>query len=301
MLEVTTHRTCKVPRPAVPRSRRLGAGIGLLIGCAIGPLARVAAAAEGATCAPAYERAQELRRRGGLVGARAQLLVCTQADCPAFIVADCRRWLDEVEAAMPTVVLAAQSSGRDLEAVKVSVDGRVLTTHLEGRAIPVDPGKHRFSFTAAGRRETQVDVIINEGIKHRLIMAELGQPLAEPTPAIELAAPPAQPARPMRPLARGLFVASAIGLAGFAGFGLWGLSQEHSLNDECAPGCSPARVDTVRRRYLAADVSLAIGAIALGLGAYLHGNSVDRGGPARVGLEVAEGGQGATLSFGERF
>jgi hypothetical protein len=34
--------------------------------------------------------------------------------------------------------------------VRVTVDGRELTTRLDGRPIPIDPGKHAFHFERGG-------------------------------------------------------------------------------------------------------------------------------------------------------
>ena len=284
-----------MPTPARPGWRVL-IGAVWLTSAAFG--APNAWAGAGEQCAADYERAQELRRAGSLVVARTKLLGCASAACPTFITTDCRRWLDEVDGALPSVVFAARAAGRDLERVEVKVDGRLVASRLDGRAIALDPGKHRFTFVAPGHGQGRVDAIINEGSKHRLIAVDLAERAgAAPAPplTLERRSPPASP----RPWVRGLFMTGAIGLAGFAGFGLWGLHGERGLRDECAPRCAPARVDGVRRRYLAADLGLAIGAVALGLGAYLDFRpQVDDGLP-RLAFDLVAGG--ATLSFGERF
>jgi hypothetical protein len=285
-----------------PRSRRgsLRSGRAALIGAlalAGAVDARAAWATVGEQCATAYEQAQELRRGGGLVEARAQLLTCTSASCPTFITADCRRWLDEVESALPSVVFAARRLGRDLELVQVKADGRLVTERLDGRAVAIDPGKHSFTFTAPGSPEVRVDAIINEGSKHRLITVDI--PMAPAPPALRVSdADRRREAPTMRPLTRGLFVVGALGVVGFAGLGLWGLHDERRLRDECAPGCAPTRVDRVHRQYIAADLSLAVGVVALGLGAYFHRWHGTEG-PPRFALRLVEGG--GTLSVGERF
>jgi hypothetical protein len=299
-----------LPRRPAPYLLIGTAGLVALLG------ARASWAAGGEQCATAYERAQELRRAGSLVDARAQLLTCASASCPAFITADCRRWLDEVEAALPSVVFAARKAGRDLEQVLVEVDDQLVAERLDGRAVAIDPGKHTFTFTAPGAAPARIDAIINEGSKHRLIAVDIAAsqlptpaqvaapalpPVDAPTQAVgaatDLDRRPAPPS--MRPLPRALFVVSALGLAGFAGLGLWGLHDERGLRDECAPGCAPARVDRVHRQYLAADISLAAGVVALGLGVYFHSRSPATEASPRFALGLVDGG--GTLGFGERF
>jgi hypothetical protein len=62
---------------------------------------RVARADAPADCDSAYERGQELQRAGKLAEARTQFEICSQKACAPFEVADCTRWLREVEAATP--------------------------------------------------------------------------------------------------------------------------------------------------------------------------------------------------------
>lgn len=60
-----------------------------------------------------------------------------------------------------------------------------------------------------------------------------------------------------------------LGLAGFGFFGLTGLSEESDL-DQCKPSCASNDVDAVRTRYLAADISLAVGVLAVGGASYFY-------------------------------
>ena len=63
----------------------------------------------------------------------------------------------------------------------------------------------------------------------------------------------------------------AIGLGVFATFGLWGYfgSPGYRSLQACAPGCSPADVDTVRGRFLVSDVGLAVGVVGAGVATVL--------------------------------
>src|SRR5262249_35056857 len=96
-------------------------------------------------CASASERAQQLRDDGKLRAAREQLVACAQRRCPSVIQGFCERLLSEVESDLPSVVVTARDAqGRDLEDVRVTVDGTPLVEHLGGTALWVDPGAHTF-------------------------------------------------------------------------------------------------------------------------------------------------------------
>jgi hypothetical protein len=312
-----------------------------MAGAALGPISAVAPARAAVDaverCAGSYERAQELRRGERLLEARAELHTCAEAACPAFIFRDCRRWLREVEGMLPSVVLSARQGGRDLERVKVQADGRLMTERLDGRALPIDPGKHAFTFTAAGAEKRKVEVVIVQGKKNQIVAVELSPP-PRPTPAPPAAPPPPtpaatpvavtppptapapapvvlsaplsvpllpppppeppsagtilqaeQPAPPgVRPMTLGLVATGALGLAGFAGFGIWGWRGEQSLGNSCAPDCSADQVNAISHRYLAADVSLGVGLAALAAAAYLHNRGDGSGGAPALTLQVGK-------------
>ena len=52
-----------------------------------------------------------------------------------------------------------------------------------------------------------------------------------------------------------------LGGAGFVLLSAWG-KKDNELLRQCAPSCQQASVDRVKQRYLAADVSLGVGAAA---------------------------------------
>src|SRR5262245_15626009 len=94
-------------------------------------------------CLDSYVQAQVRQKEGALRAAREALLVCSQPACPAPIPADCGRWLTEVDARLPSVVIAARGpDGNDRTDVTVSLDGKPLVDKLDGKALAVDPGAH---------------------------------------------------------------------------------------------------------------------------------------------------------------
>ena len=90
---------------------------------------------DASSCVDAYSKAQTLRNERKLVEARQSLLVCAQPTCKDFIIKDCTDWLDQVKAALPSIVLVANdAAGNALVNVKVTMDGAPLVTKIDGRS-----------------------------------------------------------------------------------------------------------------------------------------------------------------------
>lgn len=221
-------------------------------------------------CADAYENGQRLRKAYQLRAAHAQLLVCAADTCPAFMKQDCARWLGEVDASTPTiVVLARDADGRALEAVHVTMDGHPLADRLDGRAIPVDPGQHDMTYQSGDQTLTE-RVVVAEGSKNQQIVADFGKLKREAAPAP--AAPPSESAPAstagMRPIPKATWVLggiAAVGAVSFATFAILGRSVQ-----SCAPDCTRSQVDDLRRDYVIADVSWITGLVAAGAALYFY-------------------------------
>jgi hypothetical protein len=171
--------------------------------------AGVARADDKQACNDAYRQAQVLRNDHKLVEAREQLRICAGGACPGFIAKDCSDWLKADESRTPSVVLAAKNAGgADVTDAKVTMDGAVLATKLDGLAIDVDPGAHTFVFESPEGRAEQ-KVVVTEGGKAQRIAVSLGNaggaPAGVATSAVALvspapagSAPPAAPAAPAK-------------------------------------------------------------------------------------------------------
>ena len=117
---------------------------------------------------------------------RTQLLLCAAAGCPVDIRKECARRVDEVNAAIPTIIFEARdSSGNDLTDVKLTMDQEVIADRLEGIPVSVDPGPHTFSFEAARHVTAQKKVVIRQGQKNRtelIVFEGPRKPAPESTP-----------------------------------------------------------------------------------------------------------------------
>src|SRR5277367_5329759 len=129
---------------------------------------------ERVACVSEHESAQLRRRDGKLRDARAALLTCSRAVCPAAIRADCGDWLAEVERSVPTVVIAARSPRGDETAGRVLMDGAVFAKQLDGQPLEVDPGPHVFRFEIPPYEPVEQHIVIRTGEKNRELLVTLG-------------------------------------------------------------------------------------------------------------------------------
>jgi hypothetical protein len=131
---------------------------------------------------------------------RAQLLVCAAESCPADIRKECARRVDEVNAAIPTIIFGAKdASGNDLSAVKVTMDGEVVADRLEGTALSLDPGPHTFVFEAAGQPTIERKFVIQQGQKDRREPVVFGTLAPDPPPPQPTPEPPTRVTEPAKP------------------------------------------------------------------------------------------------------
>jgi hypothetical protein len=264
-------------------------------------------AVDKAQCASAYEAAQERRSQTKLREARDNLLVCVQAACPAFIKKDCSKWLSEVEAALPTVVLSARAKGKDLTDVTVKVDGDDFAGTLDGKALPVDPGPHTFTFESEEFGSQELRYVVKEGQKSQAIEVDFA-PAKQPSAGEEVRdSGPSAGSQDMaddKTLAYVLLGVGVVGIGGFAYFGLTANSDKDELACADTKTCSDDDLAPIRQKYLIADISLGVGLVSLGVGTYLLLSGGGKTSPApaeqsanvRFDVMPRAGGGFATLS-----
>jgi hypothetical protein len=242
-------------------------------------------------CLQAYETSQVLRQQERLIEAREALVNCSREECPSLVRADCGNWLGDVEKALPSVIVQATIDGVETSDVRVTIDGKVVSERLDGKAIPTDPGTHQFRYETPGLPPSEATVVVREGEHYRAL------PVAFQAPH-----PPPPPVLLTRPVPTLVWVAggvAAAGAAGFAVFGILGNQKKQSLQRSCSPFCAPSDVDVVQHEYQVADLSLLVGVAALAVGSVLYLTRPEVPVPVRVG--VVPSADGALVSAAGRF
>jgi hypothetical protein len=286
--------------------------------------ARPARAADPTTadCLGASEGSIALRNDHKLRAARAQLLVCSAASCPADIRAECARRVGEINVAIPTIVFEVKDpTGHDLTAVRVMMDGQPLAERLEGIALSIDPGEHAFSFETAGQPPLETRLVIREGEKDRRERIAFGAPAAvagttggtAAATGATLAASGSAPSgggangangangdRSLGNQRIGAIAAAAVGVVGLGvgiGFGLSAMSKHDDAAKICPSSSCPDQhgVDLWNQAVSAGNVSTAafvVGAVALAGGAVLWftAKPAAHGGEPGVSVGLGPGG-----------
>jgi hypothetical protein len=246
------------------------------------------------------ERTESLRTENHFRKAREILLECVNAQCGGDVRRRCASTLQKLDALTPSIVVRAEDpAGNDVTDVSVSMDDERLVDSLDGMAIAVDPGEHRFVFTRSGYTPVVQTLKIDEGQKFRAIDVLIG---SEPT----LALPPATAAAPSsgsseRLVASGTLIGvGVLGVASFTWLGLRARAGEKIL-ERCDPNCSRGRVDSVQKRYLLSNVSAGVGVVALGAATYLLLSGPSSDTIADRGLAVDADATGAFASYSGSF
>jgi hypothetical protein len=140
---------------------------------------------------------------------------------------------------------------------------------LDGRSVELDPGRYHFRFVLPDHSELSLDALVREGEKNRLLQvraAEEKPALAGAPSALAKPAPvdaPPQPLERKKPVAA--WVATGVAVVGFGTFGTFAIlgSSDKKKLEECAPTCpesEQARHDSLKTKYLIADIGLGVGA-----------------------------------------
>lgn len=294
----------------------------------LGILASVMVAATGARasdvgdCIDGAANGQTMRDARKLVEAKALFLVCSRPVCPPMVQSDCANWLEDVNRAMPTIVISVRDeAGADLTDVRVSVNDKVLTTKLEGQAFPVNPGRHTFAFQLGDGTRRDREIIIKEGEKDQAVNIVLGKVVApgpDATPAVPPVAPAPAPATAPAPAPAATpapepgssspwrtvgWVTAGVGAAGLVFgtvFGFVAIGDTGSAHCNANNYCDAGPLGAARSAATLSDVGfiagglLAAGGVALVL---LSPGSGQRASTARVSLTSLVGSRDAGVAF----
>ena len=259
--------------------------------------ARSARAADPTTaeCLSANEASLTARSQQKLRDAREKLLVCAARSCPGDVRDECTRGVNELNAALPTIVFEAKDAdGADLIAVKVTMDGETLTDHLDGTAIAVDPGAHTFSFETPGHPKAEKKFVIREGEKGRREQIVLGGGEASAGTTMPTGPAIAEPSPGLGGQRIGALVAGGAGVVAIGVGTVFGLraKSKHDDAQKICPDRQCPNMDGVKLWNDAisagniATVAFVVGAVGIAGGAVLWftGGRESSGGTTQVGL-----------------
>jgi hypothetical protein len=132
-------------------------------------------------CINASEKAVALRKADKLIEQRASLSTCAASSCPDAIRTSCQQRIVQANQAIPSIVFFARDgSGRDLVAVKLTIDGSAYADRLDGSAIVLNPGEHEFRFEMTGLEPVAKRLVMHQGEQNRREIIVVG---AAPIPA----------------------------------------------------------------------------------------------------------------------
>ncbi len=209
-------------------------------------------------CLSDHEKSQELRLGGRLLDSKKALLSCAEEQCPSIVRADCLRWLAELEDAIPTIVVVAESDRGDEIDVKVTIDDQVVTNQLNGKAIELDPGTHHIVFERNGTAPREMRLNLGQGEKNRIIRLDFRTKPKVIIPAASTAPPALQPLEGKRPVPTLTYVFGGVALAAVISATFFGLEARSARNDaitSCAPLCPGSVIDDVKAKALYSDLS----------------------------------------------
>jgi hypothetical protein len=207
------------------------------------------------TCANAYEGTQLHEREDKLLLARSEAETCVMS-CPHEVANDCRKWLDQLEHALPRVVVSVRdAAGHPIVDAEAHARPSGVALSLEGGSTALDPGHHELEVSRGDHTVTQ-RVHLKRG--ERAVRIEFVLPSEHPAPE-----PVKSAAQPFPSTLEWI----GLGL-GVAAVGTMIAGQLHatSLRNSCAPNCADSDRAVVEGLFWTAGGLGVAGVTTFGIG-----------------------------------
>jgi hypothetical protein len=157
-------------------------------------------------CMAAFVEGRHRLENGHLREAKHLFSTCADPACGRTLERACVTRQTQLETDIPSIVpLLLDRAGRPVVDVDVTLDGQPLTSQLDGRAWPVDPGLHELAFSTGGDA-VSTKVLIAQGQRNHVVTVSSSRdarkegraPAAPITAAVEASADEAPVERPRR-------------------------------------------------------------------------------------------------------
>jgi hypothetical protein len=237
----------------------------LLVLC--GVCATSLAFADAKQCVAQNNDGAQKRDEHHLLAARDAYRACVaETECPEVVRAECDSALADLKTAIPTLLVAVLDEHQhDLAGATLTLDGQPVP--LDGSTVEVDPGTHELA-ASSGELSSKLEVKAIESDLNRRVEIVLQAPHVD-EPVGDTSAGPAEPVRHRSKVpAYALGGVAAVGAASFAYFAISGHSKLTGTLDVCKPYCQADDVQSVRTKYLIADISLGVSLVALASAGY---------------------------------
>jgi hypothetical protein len=219
-------------------------------------------ASEVEACLSAAELGERSKKEGHLVAAKSHLTSCAREACPSAVRDVCRRYLDDVTSAIPTLTISARDrANRELRDATFSIDSVDVTPGPDG-TVDVDPGARLVRVTRGGVSKERL-VEVSAGHKRTPVVVVLEAVVAaEPKRDRPVVTPPDS--------SRSRWPAYVIGGAGVLALGgsvFFGVRWASAIG--CGPRCDSDEVDTIHTNALTADILLGVAVVGIATGTWL--------------------------------
>jgi hypothetical protein len=125
-------------------------------------------------CVAAYKTAKSHEKAGELRAARELLVQCAKPACNEFLRQECTTTYNRLESDIPSVIpVVTTEAGEPYTLADVRMDGELLTSKLDGKALSVDPGTHEFSFSTGSDVFASRKLLVSQGQRNLRVAVKI--------------------------------------------------------------------------------------------------------------------------------